>query len=65
MDSKVCKHCRESWPVLNDGTMIEHPQKRHPALLCPGSRRQVAKDSQAPARPATVYSQLDGVFTTN
>jgi hypothetical protein len=53
----TCSRCRESWSVLPDGTLVEHPQPACPALLCPGSRTKVASSGEGrgaqPARRLT------------
>jgi hypothetical protein len=33
-----CRNCGQSCSVLSDGTLVEHPGRKSPALLCPGSR---------------------------
>jgi hypothetical protein len=38
MKVAVCVRCGKSWSVLQDGTLVEHPQQDTPAILCSGSR---------------------------
>jgi hypothetical protein len=38
MKAARCRTCGQSCSVLPDGTLVEHPGRKSPALLCPGSR---------------------------
>ena len=48
MKAARCRTCGQSCSVLPDGTLVEHPGRKNPALLCPGSRTGSGEE----ARPA-------------
>ena len=54
MRATLCRHCRQHWPVLQDGTLVEHPQPNNAYFLCAGSRTKPqeleAAEEQPPAR---------------
>lgn len=56
MNLVVCNRCGEAWPVLHDGTLVEHPLQESPALLCPGSRTKAAPQGEDGDRAAPATS---------
>jgi hypothetical protein len=56
MKTAVCPRCGESWSVLYDGSLVEHPQIDRAGdplahiMLCPGSRTKAKPASRASER---------------
>ena len=56
MKTAVCPRCGESWSVLYDGSLVEHPQLDRAGdplahvMLCPGSRTKAKPGSRSGER---------------
>jgi hypothetical protein len=41
-----CRTCGQSCSVLPDVTLVEHPGRKSPSLLCPGSRTSSGEEER-------------------
>jgi hypothetical protein len=69
MAVSLCRRCGEQWPVLSDGTLVEHPQPENPSLLCTGSRTRPSAGVRPPrrqpaTRPARANQRGDGALAS-
>jgi hypothetical protein len=42
-----CRDCGQTWSILPDGTLVEHPGRSSSALLGPGSRTSPGEEGPA------------------
>jgi hypothetical protein len=61
----VCVCCGESWPVLPDGTLVEHPTVDHPYFLCSGSRTKARPGQEDGDRTSPVPRHAKPVPSAN
>jgi hypothetical protein len=52
MRTNLCRHCNQHWPLLDDGTLVEHAQPDHGYFRCPGSRTRAQADDALDERAA-------------
>jgi len=57
MTGATCSHCHRAWPVLEDGTLAEHPQPQADYFLCSGSRTRPAPATAPYDRGLSVAGQ--------